>query len=49
MSDERPADMVPAWLAVLVLVLLLSVMAVGGYGRGEMAPHSAATPREPTR
>lgn len=31
MSDERPADMVPAWLAVLVLVLLLSVMAVGGY------------------
>lgn len=30
-TDERHADMVPVWLALLVLVLLLGVMAVGGY------------------
>lgn len=45
--QEREEDLVPAWLAALVLLLLLAVVGVGGYiVRGLLTPAAAPDPME---
>lgn len=46
-ASDAPGDLIPGWLALLVLVLLLAIAGLGGYLiRGAMTNETIATPAQ---